>query len=265
MGIVNITPDSFSDGGRYSASLQATLAHARQLLDEGADILDVGGESTRPGAAPVSVAEEWARVRPVLHALHGWQVPLTLDSRRTEVMQKALAAGWVDGINDVSALEDKGAVSLLAQYADIGVCLMHMQGLPGTMQQHPDYADVVAEVGGYLKQRVAVCVAAGIHGTRLVLDPGFGFGKTLEHNIALMRHLQDWQARAGRPVLIGVSRKRMIGELGGEDNTAARVAGSVAAALAATARGAAIVRVHDVGATRQALRVWRALGGRICG
>ena len=187
MGIVNLTPDSFSDGGRYSTSLQAALAHAQRLCDEGAAILDIGGESTRPGAAAVSPQEEWARVAPVLEALHGWGVPITLDTRRTEIMAKALAAGWVDGINDVAALEDAGALDLLAQYPQTGVCLMHMQGLPETMQQQADYADVVAEVGAYLQQRVQYCVAAGIAAERLLADPGFGFGKNLAHNTALMQ------------------------------------------------------------------------------
>ena len=263
MGIVNLTPDSFSDGGRYSTSLQAALAHAQRLCDEGAAILDIGGESTRPGAAAVSPPEEWARVAPVLEVLHGWGVPITLDTRRTEIMAKALAAGWVDGINDVAALEDAGALDLLAQYPQTGVCLMHMQGLPETMQQQADYADVVAEVGAYLQQRVQYCVAAGIAAERLLADPGFGFGKNLAHNTALMQQLRRCAQASGRPLLVGVSRKRMIGELGGENEAANRVAGSVVAAVAAVARGAAIVRVHDVAATRQGLQVWAALGGHL--
>ena len=263
MGIVNLTPDSFSDGGRYSTSLQAALAHAEQLLQQGADILDIGGESTRPGAAAVSPPEEWARVAPVLEVLHGWGVPITLDTRRTEIMAKALAAGWVDGINDVAALEDAGALDLLAQYPQTGVCLMHMQGLPETMQQQADYADVVAEVGAYLQQRVQYCVAAGIAAERLLADPGFGFGKNLAHNTALMQQLRRCAQASGRPLLVGVSRKRMIGELGGENEATNRVAGSVVAAVAAVARGAAIVRVHDVAATRQGLQVWAALGGHL--
>lgn len=262
MGIVNMTPDSFSDGGRYSRSIEQALHHARRLLDEGADILDVGGESTRPGAAPVSAAEEWARVAPVLEVLYDWGVPVSLDTRRTQVMSQALAAGWVDGINDVAALEDAGALDLLAQpqYAQIGVCLMHMQGLPSTMQNNPNYGDVVAQVGRYLQDRVAACVYAGINSNRLLVDPGFGFGKNLAHNLALMHHLRDWQQQAGVPALVGVSRKRMIGELTGQSDAADRVVGSVVAAVAAVARGAALVRVHDVAATRNGLRVWQALG-----
>ena len=260
MGIVNITPDSFSDGGTYSASVQTALAHAEALLESGADILDIGGESTRPGAAAVSVQEEWARVEPVLEELVKWQVPISLDTRRTAVMQQALAHGYADIINDVSALGDEGAIGLLAQQAHTGICLMHMQGMPETMQQSPSYQDVAEEVLRYLNERVAACEAAGIARARLVLDPGFGFGKTLPHNIALMQHLGSLLRGSGLPLLIGVSRKRMIGDLTGEQDAAARVHGSVAAALAAVARGAQIVRVHDVKATADALKVWQAVG-----
>jgi dihydropteroate synthase len=260
MGIVNITPDSFSDGGTYSASVQTALAHAEALLESGADILDIGGESTRPGAAAVSAQEEWARVQPVLEELVKWQVPISLDTRRTAVMQQALAHGYADIINDVSALGDEGAIGLLAQQAHTGICLMHMQGMPETMQQSPSYQDVAEEVLRYLNERVAACEAAGIARARLVLDPGFGFGKTLPHNIALMQHLGSLLRGSGLPLLIGVSRKRMIGDLSGEQDAAARVHGSVAAALAAVARGAQIVRVHDVKATADALKVWQAVG-----
>lgn len=260
MGIVNITPDSFSDGGTYSASVQTALAHAEALLESGADILDIGGESTRPGAAAVSAQEEWARVQPVLEELVKWQVPISLDTRRTAVMQQALAHGYADIINDVSALGDEGAIGLLAQQAHTGICLMHMQGMPETMQQSPSYQDVAEEVLRYLNERVAACEAAGIARARLVLDPGFGFGKTLPHNIALMQHLGSLLRGSGLPLLIGVSRKRMIGDLSGEQDAAARVHGSVAAALAAVARGAHIVRVHDVKATADALKVWQAVG-----
>ena len=260
MGIVNLTPDSFSDGGVYSQNAQTALAHAERLLKEGADILDIGGESTRPGADYVSPEEEWARVEPVLAEVVGWGVPVSLDTRRMVIMEKALALGVVDIINDVAALTDKGAVELLARQADTGICLMHMQGLPETMQINPKYQDVVGEVARYLKARSAECIAAGIAPQRIILDPGFGFGKTLQHNIALMRHLSELMAETGFPLLIGVSRKRMIGELTGETNAAERVHGSVAAALASVARGAQIVRVHDVKATADALKVWDALG-----
>ena len=260
MGIVNLTPDSFSDGGVYSQNAQTALAHAERLLKEGADILDIGGESTRPGADYVSPEEEWARVEPVLAEVVGWGVPVSLDTRRTVIMEKALALGGVDIINDVAALTDEGAVELLARQADTGICLMHMQGLPENMQINPKYQDVVGEVAWYLKERAAECIAAGIAPQRITLDPGFGFGKNLQHNIALMRHLPELMAETGFPLLIGVSRKRMIGELTGEADVAERVHGSVAAALASVARGAQIVRVHDVKATADALKVWDALG-----
>ncbi|WP_049223479.1 dihydropteroate synthase [Neisseria sicca] len=260
MGIVNLTPDSFSDGGVYSQNAQTALAHAERLLKEGADILDIGGESTRPGADYVSPEEEWARVEPVLAEVAGWGVPVSLDTRRTVIMEKALALGGVDIINDIAALTDEGAVELLARQADTGICLMHMQGLPENMQINPEYQDVVGEVARYLKERAAECIAAGIAPQRITLDPGFGFGKNLQHNIALMRHLPELMAETGFPLLIGVSRKRMIGELTGEADVAERVHGSVAAALASVARGAQIVRVHDVKATADALKVWDALG-----
>lgn len=260
MGIVNLTPDSFSDGGVYSQNAQTALAHAEQLLKEGADILDIGGESTRPGADYVSPEEEWARVASVLAEVAGWGVPVSLDTRRTVIMEKALALGGVDIINDIAALTDEGAVELLASQADTGICLMHMQGSPENMQINPKYQDVVGEVERYLKERAAECIAAGIAPQRITLDPGFGFGKNLQHNIALMRHLPELMAETGFPLLIGVSRKRMIGELTGEADVAERVHGSVAAALASVARGAQIVRVHDVKATADALKVWDALG-----
>lgn len=260
MGIVNITPDSFSDGGTYSKNIQTALQHAEQLLREGADMLDIGGESTRPGSAYVSPEEEWARVAPVLEELAKWQVPVSLDTRRTQVMQQALTQGWADVINDVAALTDEGAVELLARHPQTGICLMHMQGLPETMQQNPQYQDVAAEIVRYLQARVDACTTAGIARERITLDPGFGFGKTLQHNVILMQHLGDFLQAAGLPLLIGVSRKRMIGELTGEEDPAKRVHGSVAAALAAVARGAQVIRVHDVKATVDAVKVWQAIG-----
>ncbi|HFC7881871.1 TPA: dihydropteroate synthase [Neisseria meningitidis] len=260
MGIVNLTPDSLSDGGAYSQNARTALAHAERLLKEGADILDIGGESTRPGADYVSPEEEWARVESVLAEVAGWGVPVSLDTRHTVVMEKALALGGIDIINDVAALTDEGALELLACQADTGICLMHMQGLPKNMQINPKYQDVVGEVARYLKARAAECIAAGIAPQRITLDPGFCFGKTLQHNITLMRHLPELMAETGYPLLIGVSRKSMIGELTGETDAAARGHGSVAAALAAVARGAKIVRVHDVKATADALKAWEALG-----
>ena len=260
MGIVNLTPDSFSDGGTYSQNVQTALRHAEQLLKDGADILDIGGESTRPGSDFVSPEEEWQRVQPVLAEIGKWNVPVSLDTRRAAVMQQALAQGGVDIINDVAALTDEDAVDVLARYPDIGICLMHMQGLPENMQDNPQYQDVVGEVARYLNERVAVCAQAGIASERITLDPGFGFGKTLQHNIALMRHSPELMQATGLPMLIGVSRKRMIGELTGENMPSERVHGSVAAALASVARGAQIIRVHDVKATSDALKVWQVLG-----
>ena len=259
MGIVNLTPDSFSDGGTYSRSTRAALAHAERLLAEGAHILDIGGESTRPGAAHVSPEEEWARLQPVVEEIAKWNVPLSVDTRRSAIMQRLLGDGLSDIINDISALADGGAIELLAAHPDTGICLMHMQGLPETMQNNPQYQDVVAEVAGYLKARAQACRAAGIRSERIVLDPGIGFGKNLQHNIQLMRHLPDLQAQTGLPLLVGVSRKRMIGEITGEAEPAQRIHGSVAAALYAAERGAAILRVHDVKATADALKVWQAL------
>ena len=259
MGIVNLTPDSFSDGGTYSRSACAALAHAERLLAEGAHILDIGGESTRPGAAHVPPEEEWARLQPIVSEIAKWNVPLSVDTRRSAIMQRLLGDGLADIINDISALEDNGAIELLAAHPDTGICLMHMQGLPETMQNNPQYQDVVAEVAGYLKARAQACQAAGIRSERIVLDPGIGFGKNLQHNIQLMRHLPDLQAQTDLPLFIGVSRKRMIGEITGETEPTQRIHGSVAAALYAAERGAAILRVHDVKATADALKVWQAL------
>ena len=260
MGIVNVTPDSFSDGGQYSRDLDSVLSHAQQLLNEGADILDVGGESTRPGSDYVSPEAEWKRVAPVIEALYQWNVPLTLDTRRTYVMEQALKQGWVDAINDVAALSDEGAIEALAPYQNIGVCLMHMQGIPESMQHNPQYSDVTTEVVQYLQGRVDACLQAGFAPERLLLDPGFGFGKTLQHNIDLMRDLQTWISESNYPVLIGVSRKTMLGQITGINIPEERMIASVAAALASIARGAHIVRVHDVKETVQAVKIWQELG-----
>ncbi|MDC7702080.1 dihydropteroate synthase [Vogesella indigofera] len=258
MGILNVTPDSFSDGGSYNR-LDAALAHAERLLADGADILDIGGESTRPGAPYVSPEEELQRVLPVLQRLAALQVPLSVDTRRTSVMRAALQAGAVDLVNDVSALEDDGALALVAA-AKVGICLMHKQGNPDTMQQQPDYADVVQEVGGYLARRIELCLANGIARDRLLADPGFGFGKTLEHNLQLLRALPQLETMAGAPLLVGMSRKSMLGAITGEQQPDQRLGASVAAALLAAQRGAKVIRVHDVKATYQALQVWHALG-----
>lgn len=260
MGIVNITPDSFSDGGAYSGSIQAALKHAEQLLKEGAAILDIGGESTRPHAAPVSPEEEWKRVSPILAELSTWNVPISLDTRRAYIIQLALEKQWVDIINDVQALEDEDAVEIVSQ-SSAGVCLMHMKGLPENMQHNPQYRNVVQEVAEYLQQRVDVCVAAKMDTTRIVLDAGFGFGKNLQHNIALMQQLNKLTTSYQLPLLVGVSRKRMIGELTGQETPKERISGSVAAALYAIKQGAKIVRVHDVKETVDAIAVWQALSG----
>ncbi len=254
MGVVNVTPDSFSDGGHY-LSLDAAVAHARRLIDEGADLLDIGGESTRPGAAAVSLEEERRRVLPVLDALLTSNIPLSVDTQKPQLMREAAAAGAAM-INDVNGFEAADALQAVSG-GDCAVCIMHKQGQPQTMQQAPQYRDVVAEVDAYLRARIAVAEAAGIVRSRLVIDPGFGFGKTLEHNLALLREL-DRVAAAGVPVLAGLSRKSMIGALTGRE-VGERVFGSVAAALIAAHRGAAILRVHDVAATRDALAVWNAV------
>ena len=254
MGIVNVTPDSFSDGGRYASSA-AAIEHAQQLIADGADLLDIGGESTRPGAAEVSEQEELDRVLPVIEGLRGCEVPLSIDTWKPGVMRAALKAG-ASLVNDVNALQARGALQAVAD-SDAAVCLMHKQGTPQTMQQQPRYADVVAEVCGFLRARIAAAETAGIARARIVIDPGFGFGKALTHNLDLLRHLEALRA-LGVPVLAGLSRKSMLGALTGravED----RVAASVVAALLAVQRGVAIVRVHDVRETVDALKVWNAV------
>jgi dihydropteroate synthase len=251
MGILNVTPDSFSDGGRY-ASLPAALGRAEQMAAEGAAIIDVGGESTRPGALEVDVTEELRRVIPVVERLAaGLDLPISVDTRKPEVMRAALAAG-ASMVNDVGALRAPGAIEVVAG-ADVGVCLMHMQGEPRTMQRAPRYVDVLSEVQGYLRERIARCVEAGIARVRIAVDPGFGFGKSLEHNLALLRGLPQIAAD-GMPVLVGLSRKRMISELTGQAD-GDRLAGSIALATLAARNGARIVRAHDVGATVAALRI----------
>ncbi len=252
MGILNVTPDSFSDGGRF-LDRAAALRQGRALVAEGADILDIGGESTRPGAAAVSVQEELDRVIPVIEVLaNELQVPLSIDTSKPEVMQTAVAAG-ASLINDVAALRRPGALAAAAG-SGVPVCLMHMQGEPGNMQQQPTYRDVVTEVRDFLAGRIAACEAAGIPRDRLLVDPGFGFGKTLAHNLALLRDLRAL-CSLGVPVLAGLSRKSMIGALLDAAPVGERLYGSLAAAVLAVERGAAIVRVHDVAPTVQALRI----------
>ena len=254
MGIVNITPDSFSDGGQH-ASTAAAIAHARQLIADGADILDIGGESTRPGAAPVSEQQELDRVLPVIEGLCGTGVPISIDTWKPQVMRAALAAGAVM-VNDVNALQAEGALQAVAE-TDAAVCLMHKQGTPQTMQQRPEYRDVITVVSRFLGERIAAAEAAGIARQRMVIDPGFGFGKTLAHNLDLLRELAAFRA-LGVPVLAGLSRKSMLGAITGRE-VGERVAASVAAALLAVQRGAAIVRVHDVRETVDALKILNAM------
>ncbi len=255
MGVLNVTPDSFSDGGRFF-DLPAALAQAERLAEEGAAIIDVGGESTRPGAAPVTVEEEMRRVLPVVERLAGsLVVPVSVDTRTPAVMREVLAAG-ASMINDVTALRAPGALEAVAA-SGAAVCLMHMQGEPRTMQNEPHYGDVLGEVREFLRERVAACVAAGIARTRLVIDPGFGFGKSLTHNLQLLRDLPTLAAE-GLPVLAGLSRKRMIGALTG-CGEGDRLAGSVALAVMAALNGASIVRAHDVRETVDALRIVAAV------
>ena len=253
MGIVNVTPDSFSDGGMF-LSHEAAISHALRLAEEGADILDIGGESTRPGAAPASLQEELDRVMPVIEALASGDTPLSIDTQKPAVMAEAIRAG-VAMVNDVNALRAAGAIEVCAA-SSAAVCLMHMQGEPRTMQSNPAYVDVVAEVRTFLQERVEACVDAGVARDRIVIDPGFGFGKTLEHNVTLIRELRQF-ATLGLPVLAGLSRKSMYQALLGRD-TADRLVPSVVAALVAVQHGASILRVHDVRETCDALRVWEA-------
>ena len=256
MGIVNVTPDSFSDGGEHFDA-DAAITHGLRLAEEGADILDVGGESTRPGAVPVSSEEELRRVIPVVEALaKRTALPISIDTSKAEVMRAAVAAG-AGFINDVRALQSDGALQAASE-SGVAVCLVHMQGEPGGMQNAPHYDDVLAEVHRFLTDRLFACEMAGIDRKRLVIDPGFGFGKTLEHNLALLAGLNRF-ADLNVPLLAGLSRKRMIGTLTGRESAPDRLHGSVAAAVLAAERGALLLRVHDVAATREALAVQHAV------
>lgn len=257
MGIVNLTPDSFTGDGLAGGGdvVARAIDHARAQWEAGADILDLGAESTRPGAIATPLQEELDRLLPVLEAIAGWGVPVSIDTYKPEVMRAAIAAGAAM-INDICGLTRPGALEAVAA-SDVGVCLMHMQGEPGTMQVAPQYRDVVAEVADFLAGRVGACRAAGIADARIVLDPGFGFGKTLEHNLALLRDLPATSPE-GLPILAGMSRKTMIGQITGRPVTG-RLSGSLAAALLAADGGAKIIRVHDVAATRDVLSVWQAV------
>jgi dihydropteroate synthase len=255
MGIVNVTPDSFSDGGKYS-SVERAVEHALQLIAEGADILDIGGESTRPGAAPVGLDEELRRVIPVIEALSKvTTVPLSIDTYKPEVMRAAIQAG-ADIVNDICALREEGALEIVAN-SNAGVCLMHMQGIPQTMQINPQYTDVVSEVKQFLADRVEACLTHGIASERITLDPGFGFGKTTAHNVALIQHLDSF-VELGFPLLVGLSRKSVLGRIAGGDEQQ-RLHAGLAASVISVMKGAKIVRVHDVKATVDALKVVAAV------
>lgn len=259
MGILNITPDSFSDGGRFHSRDRA-LQHVEQMLLEGVDIIDVGGESTRPGAPSVSIQEEMERVIPVITAIRErFDIPLSVDTSKPEVMLAAVSAG-ADLINDVCALQQPSALAACAKLA-VPVCLMHMQGQPRTMQQSPHYHDVVQDIVQFFQERIAACETAGIARQRLILDPGFGFGKTLSHNVELLRRLAAF-SDLGLPILVGLSRKSMIGALLDNRPVEGRLHGSVASAVIAAMQGASIVRVHDVGATVDALKIVNAVMNR---
>jgi len=257
MGVVNVTPDSFSDGGRFLEP-KAAVDHAKALIGEGADLLDVGAESSRPGAQGVSAEEELSRLIPVLEGLRGCTVPVSVDTTKPEVMRRAIAAGAAM-INDIGALRAAGALEAVAE-SDAAVCLMHMQGEPRTMQKEPRYGDVAAEVAAFLEERVAAAEAAGIERERIAVDPGFGFGKTVAHNFELLRRL-DRIVSIGVPVVAGWSRKSTLGAITGRAADD-RLAGGLAAALLAVQRGARIVRVHDVAATRDAFAVLAAFEGK---
>lgn len=255
MGIVNVTPDSFSDGGEHDDPASA-VALGERMLGQGAAILDIGGESTRPGSLPVTPAEEIARVRPVVLRLAAEGVPVSVDTRHAEVARACVDAGACI-INDVSGFTDPDMVQVAAS-SDVGVVVMHMLGEPQTMQQEPTYDDVVAEVGGFLLAQAVMLESVGVSRERIMLDPGIGFGKTLEHNLSLLRAI-PLLASHGYPVLVGASRKRFIGSITGQDTPRERLGGSIAAALYAARTGAAVVRVHDVAETVQALEVERVL------
>ncbi|QWE21606.1 dihydropteroate synthase [Polynucleobacter sp. AP-Kolm-20A-A1] len=255
MGILNATPDSFSDGGQYRTAKDA-VHHAELMIANGVDLIDIGGESTRPGAEPVSLQEELDRVLPVIEALKDCGVPLSIDTYKAETMRQALKAG-VDCVNDIWALRQTGAVDAVLESQSCGIVLMHMQRDPLTMQFNPEYINVIAEVKQFLKDRADLLISSGITKDRIAIDPGFGFGKSLEHNLNMLANFAEFSS-LGFPVLAGISRKSMIGKITGKD-TNDRVAPSVAAAIMAADRGATIVRVHDVAETVDALKLWEAV------
>ena len=255
MGILNATPDSFSDGGQFRSAKDA-IAQAEFMIKSGVDLIDIGGESTRPGAEPVSLQEELDRVLPVIEGLKDCGVPLSIDTYKAETMRQALTAG-VDCVNDIWALRQEGAMNAVIESNKCGIVLMHMQRDPVTMQFNPEYQDVVAEVKQFLKERADLLIGKGIDHNRITIDPGFGFGKSLEHNLNMLTKFQSF-SELGYPVLAGISRKSMIGKITGKD-TNERVAPSVVAAIMAADRGAKIVRVHDVPETIDAFKLWEAV------
>ena len=255
MGILNATPDSFSDGGQFRTPKDA-IAQAELMIEGGVDLIDIGGESTRPGAEPVELQEELDRVLPVIEALKDCGVPLSIDTYKAETMRHALKVG-VDCVNDIWALRQEGAVDAVLESNNCGIVLMHMQRDPQTMQFNPEYHDVIAQVMQFLSERAELLKAKGVDGSRIAIDPGFGFGKSLEHNLTMLKHFQKF-SQLGYAVLAGISRKSMLGKITGKD-THERVAPSVVAAIMAADRGARIVRVHDVPETVDALKLWEAI------
>ncbi len=254
MGILNVTPDSFSDGGRHQR-LDMALTHAEQMIADGVDIIDIGGESTRPGIAPLSLEQELERVLPVIYALRDCGKPLSLDTYKPPVMREALLAE-VDMINDINGFRAAGAIDAVKD-SEAGLCVMHMRGQPQTMQQAPQYQDVVGEVESFLQEQVRQMTQAGVARERICIDPGFGFGKTVEHNLALLKNTRRLIRQLGVPLLAGMSRKSMIGAVTGKP-LEQRMAGSIGAALVAAQQGAMIIRVHDVAETVDALTMWQA-------
>ncbi|MBT8514415.1 dihydropteroate synthase [Polynucleobacter paneuropaeus] len=255
MGILNTTPDSFSDGGLFQ-SAKAALAHAEQMIESGVDIIDIGGESTRPGAEPISLQEELDRVMPVIESLVNCGMALSIDTYRAETMKAALAAG-VDCVNDIWGLRQAGAAQVVSNHPECGLVLMHMQRDPQTMQFDPHYEDVIAQVSTFLTERANVLIHQGVSADRIALDPGFGFGKSLEHNLTMLSQFERF-TQLGFPVLAGISRKSMLGKLTGRESDG-RLAASIAAVIMAADRGARIVRVHDVADTIDALKIWEAV------
>ena len=254
MGVLNVTPDSFSDGGQYQ-TLDSALSHAEQMIAEGVDIIDIGGETTRPGAKALPLEDELRRVMPLVYALRDCGKPISIDTYKPQVMRQALAAG-ADMINDINGFRAEGAVAVIAD-SDCGLCVMHMQNKPQNMQSHPQYTNPADDVIRFLQERVAVMQAAGVSRARICIDPGFGFGKTVLHNLALLKSIATMQEMLDLPLLAGLSRKSMLGAITGQP-VEKRLAGSIAAALVAAANGAKIIRVHDVAETIDALAVWQA-------